>query len=68
MSSSSIPHPSYTFGGKSGTVVCTVAFQKVFPLSGGTSNPKLNGVNHDAETRDLLYICVDVSVSESEVC
>ena len=28
-SSSSVPHPSFSFGGKSGTTVCTVAFQKM---------------------------------------
>ncbi|WRT63800.1 uncharacterized protein IL334_000725 [Kwoniella shivajii] len=26
---SSVPHPSFSFGGKSGTTVCTVAFKKV---------------------------------------
>ncbi|WVF65954.1 hypothetical protein IAT40_000692 [Kwoniella sp. CBS 6097] len=26
---SSVPHPSFSFGGKTGTTVCTVAFQKV---------------------------------------
>nr|XP_019048758.1 hypothetical protein I302_02532 [Kwoniella bestiolae CBS 10118]OCF27688.1 hypothetical protein I302_02532 [Kwoniella bestiolae CBS 10118] len=29
MPSSSVPHPSFSFGGKSGTTVCTVAFKKV---------------------------------------
>ncbi|WWC85865.1 uncharacterized protein L201_000732 [Kwoniella dendrophila CBS 6074] len=28
---SSVPHPSFSFGGKSGTTVCTVAFKKVSP-------------------------------------
>jgi hypothetical protein len=29
--SSSVPHPKFTFGGKQGTTVCTVAFQKTGP-------------------------------------
>ncbi|GFZ51969.1 hypothetical protein JCM24511_09739 [Saitozyma sp. JCM 24511] len=33
---SALPHPSYSFGGKKGTTLCTVAFQKVLDLPSGS--------------------------------
>lgn len=46
---SSVPHPSFSFGGKTGQTVCTVAFQK--------SDTALSS---SISTADPLYACVDV--------
>jgi hypothetical protein len=49
-----VPHKSYTFGGKVGTVVCTVAFKKV-----GIAEQHIPA-SSDTGMQDQLYLCVDV--------
>ncbi|EIW73322.1 hypothetical protein TREMEDRAFT_67326 [Tremella mesenterica DSM 1558] len=56
LGSSSVPHKSFTFGGKSGTIVCTVAFQKVSSThvaiastSGGIVSRAVGGTGNMAE-------------------
>jgi len=60
ISSSSVPHKSYVYGGQTGTTVCTVAFKKV-----ATSGANGFGQAENSETEDVdpLYICIDVSRS-----
>ena len=63
--SSSLPHPSFTFGGKSGTVISTVALQKVSRMPNGTSSVQLDSVNEvrlngTTGRTEPLFICIDV--------
>ena len=68
--SSSVPHPSFTFGGKAGSTVCTVAFQRLakpsIPTSNGIAVPaKIDGDANMSQpngtSTDPLFICIDVS-------
>lgn len=64
MCSSKVEHPKFTFGGRSGSTVCTVAFQKVSRVPKETVNgvsTHVNGTNgHMREVSEDLYICIDV--------
>jgi hypothetical protein len=53
--SSAVPHRSFSFGGKSGTTVCTVAFQK----TGDTSVPAA------VPSTNPMYISIDVSGNQA---
>lgn len=53
---SSVPHPSFSFGGKTGSTVCTVAFQKTGGSASVSAPPAASGA-------DPLYACVDVRSS-----
>ena len=60
--SSSVPHKSFAFGGKTGTTVCTVAFRKEMntdpsPLAKTSKNGQAGDRNSSG-----LYICIDVSI------
>ncbi|KAK8845596.1 hypothetical protein IAR55_006312 [Kwoniella newhampshirensis] len=68
--SSSVPHPSFAFGGKAGTTVCTVAFQKVAGTpQPDTAMPKVNGITNGITNglNDDLFVCIDGGGTKTDV-
>lgn len=57
--SSSVPHKSFSFGGKKGQTVCTVAFTRDEVVANG--NGHAAPVTKPVQPEDPLFLCVDVS-------
>ncbi|ORX34826.1 hypothetical protein BD324DRAFT_635196 [Kockovaella imperatae] len=67
---SSVPHPTYTFGGKKGSVVCTVALQKVTPASSANGSAAngvhaVNGSLNGSKPTEL-FLCIDAGGTKTE--
>ena len=58
ITSSSIPQPTFSFGGSTGSAICTVAFEKVLDTLNQPNGDEALVNGHGPEE---LYICVDVS-------
>lgn len=62
-----MPHKSFSFGGKKGQTVCTVAFKRDEPVANGNGGVVANGNGHatpatkPVQPDDPLFLCVDVS-------
>ncbi|WWD22544.1 hypothetical protein CI109_107037 [Kwoniella shandongensis] len=70
---SSVPHPSFAFGGKTGTTVCTVAFQKLpessssAPESGSIPNGYGKAVTNGNGKKDDMFVCIDGGGTKTDV-
>ncbi|ORY29309.1 hypothetical protein BCR39DRAFT_532226 [Naematelia encephala] len=62
---SSIPHKTFTFGGKQGQTTSTVAFRKVD--SAPPANGHVNGVVNGHSDLGSLYLCVDCGGTKTDV-